>query len=117
MKGYIPGQLIYSSDMIILTKNTVDWYLISQRKQAQIHNDNICKNRNRIGHDYKSGDKVMLHKHTVYKYDTLYTGPFVIKQCFNNGTVNSKCGEIKITSNIRCIEKYKSDTKAEYINP
>ena len=45
-----------------------------------------------------------------------YTGPFVITQCFNNGTVNLQCGAIQNKYNIRCINLYKSDTNVEDIN-
>ena len=30
----------------------------------------------------------MLTNHTAYKYETPYKGPFVITQCFTNGTVH-----------------------------
>ena len=30
LKGYIPGQLLFGCDMILLIKNKVDWELIRQ---------------------------------------------------------------------------------------
>ena len=42
--------------------------------------------------------------------------PFVITQCWNNGTVKLKNGATKIAYNIRCINPYKSDTKVEDSN-
>ena len=59
----------------------------------------------------------MLHKHTAYKYEMLYKGPFVITRCFTNSTVNLYCGSMQIKSNIRHIKTYKSDTNVENINP
>ena len=53
----------------------------------------------------------MLTNHNVYKYETLYKCPFVITQCFNNGTVNLQYGVVQIKYNIRGIKPYKSDTK------
>ena len=55
----------------------------------------------------------MLTKHTAYKYETPYKGPFVITQCFTNGTVMLQYGVTEITYNIRHIKSYKSDTKVE----
>ena len=48
----------------------------------QLNKDNRHKNRNRVEHDYNVGENVMLTKHTAYKYETPYKGPFVITQCF-----------------------------------
>ena len=74
--------------MILPTKREVDWELIYQRKQAQNNKDNIHKNKHRVDHDHKVRDNVMLTKHTAYKYETPYTGPFVITQHFTNEMIN-----------------------------
>ena len=58
----------------------------------------------------------MLTKHTSYKYEAPYKGPFVITQCFTNGKVKLQCGAIKIAYNIRHIKPYKVDTKVEDYN-
>ena len=58
----------------------------------------------------------MLTKHTAYKYETPYTGPFLITNCFTNGTVNLQCGPSKNRYNIHQIKTYKSDTKVEDIS-
>ena len=42
-----------------------------------------------------------------------YKVPFVIIQCFNNGTVNLQYGSTEIRYTIRRIKPYKSDTKVE----
>ena len=55
----------------------------------------------------------MLTKHTAYKYEIPYTGPFLITRCFINGRVKLKNGETKIMHNIHIIKPYKSDTKVE----
>ena len=55
----------------------------------------------------------MLTKHTAYKYETPYTGPFVITQCFTNVTVNLQCSVVQIKYSIRRINPYKYDTKVE----
>ena len=96
---YSPGQLVFGCDMILLIKHKVDWELIRQRKQAQINKYNSRKNRHRDYHDYKVGDTFILTKHTAYKYETPYKGPFLMTQCFTNGTVNLKCGTTQIKYN------------------
>ena len=58
----------------------------------------------------------MLTKHIAYKYETPYTGPFVISQCFTNGTVNLYYGPKKNRYNICRIKPYKYDTKVEDYN-
>ena len=55
----------------------------------------------------------MLNYNTAYKYETPYTSPFVMTQCFTNGIVNLKCGPTKIRYNICWIKPYKSDNKVE----
>ena len=116
MKVYSPDQLIFVCDIILSIKNTVDWELICQKKKTQINKDNILENRDRVDHDYKVGDNFMLTKHTAYKYETPYMGPFVITQCFTNGMVKLQCGATQIAYNIRCIEPYKFDAKVEDIS-
>ena len=58
----------------------------------------------------------MLTNHTAYKYGTPYKGPFLITQCFTNGTVLLQYGAIQITYNIRRIKPYKYDTKVGDFN-
>ena len=65
--GYIPVQLIFGHDMIILIKHRVDWELIIQQKQTQINKYNTQENKHRVDYDYKVGDKFMLTNHTAYK--------------------------------------------------
>ena len=68
-----------------------------------------------MDHDYKVRYKVILNKHTAYKYETPYTGPFVITQYYSNGTLNLQYGPTKTRYNICCIKRYKSDTNIEDI--
>ena len=90
--------------MIIPIKHKVDWELICQKNQTQINKDNIRKNRNRVDHDYKVRDKVMITNHTAYKYETLYKVPFVITQCFTNGRVKLQYGPTISKYNKRLIK-------------
>ena len=58
----------------------------------------------------------MINNNAAYKYETTYRGPFVITQCYTNGTVTLQCGPTKIRHNIHWIKPYTSDTKVEEIN-
>ena len=77
----------------------------------QINGDNARENKHIFDHGYKVRDKVMLLSHTAYKYETPYKGPFVITQCFTNGTVMLKYILTKNRNNIPLIKPYKSDAK------
>ena len=59
----------------------------------------------------------MLNNHSIYKYETPFQGPFLITQCWNNGTVSLQYSLRKIRYNIRLINPYKYDTNVEDINP
>ena len=43
----------------------------------------------------------MLTKHTAYKYENPYKGPFVITRCWKNVMVSLQCGGTEIRYNIR----------------
>ena len=115
-KCYSLGTFIFGSDVILPIKHMVDWELVRQEKQAQINKDNIRENIHRVDHDYKVRDNNMLNKDTTYKYETPYTGPFVITQCFINDMLELQYGATKNIYNIHRIKPYKPDNKDEYIN-
>ena len=68
-----------------------------------------------VYYDCKVVDKVMVANHTAYKYETPSKGHFLRKHCFTSGTVNLKCGAVKITYNIHYIKTYKSYTKLDNV--
>ena len=78
--------------------------------------DNTGDGVNRVDNDYKVVNDIMINKHTTYKYETPYWGPFVMTPCWTNCTVSLKVGAKEISYNIRCINQYKSDTKVEDYN-
>ena len=61
-KRLSPGQLIFGRDKILPIKHKVDWELIRQQKQTQIKRDKTRENKNRVNHDYKVEDDVILTK-------------------------------------------------------
>ena len=83
----------------------------------QINKYNIRKNNKRVDNDYNVLDKVVITNKSGCKYETSYTGTFVIKQCCNNVVVTLQYGAIKIRHDIRCMKPHTSDTNVEDINP
>ena len=59
----------------------------------------------------------MLNNHAAQKYETAYKGPFLITQCYTNGTVKLQYGLTQIRYNIRWIKPYTSDKNIEDITP
>ena len=115
LKGYSPGQFVFFSDMIPPIKHMVHWELICQKKQTQTNKDNVRKNINIVNHNYKIRDKVMLVNNTAYKYETTYSGPFVITKCWTNGMVTLHCVATNFRHNICCIKPRTYDTNVEDI--
>ncbi len=82
--------------------------LIKQRKQKRIHKDNLRENNKRIPHEYKVGDKVLYQNLTKSKYgENPYSGPYIVQQVNNNGTVHLSMGAITEVVSIRLIKPYK----------
>ena len=46
----------------------VDWELIRQQNQTKFDKDNIRENNNKVDHDYKVRDKIMLVNSAAFKY-------------------------------------------------
>ena len=73
-----PGQLVFGRDMIFNIQHAANWDIIRQHKQKMINQNNARENAKRIPHQYKAGDKVMLHTGTENKYEQPYSGPHTI---------------------------------------
>jgi len=103
-----PCQLVFGRDAMLNVKFEADWQLIKQRKQKIIHQKNQKENSRRILHQCKVGDKVLYHTLTKYKYsDNPYSGPFVVQQVNDNGTVHLTTGAITEVIIIRLIRPYR----------
>ena len=108
LKYYNLGGLVFVSDITLPIKYIVYQELIRQLNQAYINSDIIHSNSKRDDNnfqvkynDLKAEDKFMLNNRSAYKYETSFKGPFVITQCWTNGTVTRQYGAIKIVHNIR----------------
>ena len=57
---YTSTQLIFRRNSIGNRRRDADWEIFRKQKQDLINKGNKRKNRNRINHTYKQGDKVLL---------------------------------------------------------
>ena len=57
---YNPSQLIFGMDIIFHQKVKVDWQLLKEQRRNHAIANNKKENKNRIQHDYKVGDLVLI---------------------------------------------------------
>jgi hypothetical protein len=91
---YSPAQLAFGYDLIFRQKVVINWEQKKALHQQQAIQNNANKNRKRMNHTYKVGDKVLI---VLKKYKqrkkakisplTHARGPFTIVEIFKNGTV------------------------------
>ena len=88
--------------MVLPIKFEADWNKIKQDRQRKINASNARENRNRIPHEYKVGDKVLLTKTGILpKMEAPRTGPHTVNKVYPNGTVELQRGTISERVNIR----------------
>ena len=104
---YTSAQLIFRHDSIINRRHGVDWQTIRKRKQDLINKGNERKNRDRINHKYKQGDKVLLNNAWKTKFNQkAFIGHYIITAVRNNGPVRARRGRVADTFNIRNLSLY-----------
>jgi len=72
------------------------------------------KNKNRIDHDYRVGDYVMIkldRTEQKRKLNAPYTGQFQLLKIHNNGTVKIKRGVYEENIHIRRLKLYRKEHK------
>jgi transposase InsO family protein len=86
-----PAQMVFGRDMFFPTRYLADWTSQGDRQKTRMITDNQRENRNRIRHDYKVGDKVLIRRdiggEILAKMGRYTYGPFTVTQVFVNGTV------------------------------
>ena len=102
-----PAQLVFGRDMILPIVVQANWHRIKQKRQEEIDRNNIRENRDRIPHDYKIGEKVLLRKEGILrKLSAPREGPYKVTNVYNNGTVSLQKGAVTTRVNIRRITPY-----------
>jgi hypothetical protein len=103
-----PSQLVFGQDAILNVQFKANWNLIRERKQRIIKKNNEAENAKRIPHTYHVNDKVLFKEIEKSKYGSdPWTGPCIIRQVKDNGTVTIQRGPVIETVNIRLIKPYK----------
>jgi transposase InsO family protein len=99
-----PGQLVFGRDMLLNIAFKANWEHIRKRKQDIINASNKKENKNRLPHEYQTGDQVTIQKPGLQnKLAAPTDGPYTITAVFTNGTVQIKRGIVSQTY------KYPSD--------
>jgi transposase InsO family protein len=102
------SQLVFGRDAILNVQFEANWNLIRERKQRIIRKNNEAENAKRIPHIYHINDKVLFKEIEKSKYGSdPWTGPCIIRQVRDNGTVTIQRGPVIETVNIRLIKPYK----------
>jgi hypothetical protein len=93
--------------MVLPIQFQADWARIKLRKQESIDESNARENKNRIAHDYKVGDKVLVDKPgIVRKMSSPRHGPYPITKVYTNGTVRIRRGAVNEQINVRRLSPY-----------
>ena len=93
--------------MLLPIEFKTDWARLRQRKQQLIQNNNKRENDNRIPHEYKIGDKILLLKPGINpKLATPQLGPYKVLQIFTNGTIRIQRGCVSQRVNIRRVTPF-----------
>ena len=66
-----------------------------------INKNNETENRTRHSHKYEQGDKILLRRGTENKYEVPYSGPHLVLEAYDNGTLRIQKGAVAETINIR----------------
>ena len=103
-KQKVPGQLVFSQDMILPINHVADLRYIRQHTKMQIDKYVIRKKTTRINYDYRLGDQVMMGNKSDFKYETPFKGLCKIGQMWINGSFTLKMGAVTTILDIRPIK-------------
>ena len=100
--------LEFGRDSVLNIRHEANWKLIKERKQKLINRGNDRENKNRVLHEYKVGDKVLLKNGWKTKFNQdAYIGPYTITAVRNNGTVRARKGNVTDIFNLHNITPFK----------
>ena len=106
-----PSQLVFGMDMIFCQQAKIDWQLLKRQHRTQAIANNKKENKNRVPHDYKVGDLVLIvqkpyERKRKAKIDTPTEGPFPIIRTYSNGNVRIQRKHYEEDSSIRRLRPY-----------
>jgi hypothetical protein len=77
------------------------------KKEKFIKIANEMENKNRVDHNYKIGDKVLLYRDGIlHKAESPTEGPYKINEVYTNETVKIQRGIVQERMNIQCIKSF-----------
>ena len=104
---FAPSHLVYGKDMILRTNITASVELVRQRREAAIQVNNARENKQRIAHQYKAGDKVLVLAQSLDPKLTLHQGPFKVESFDRaTGTLHIQRKNYVEPINIRNVRPY-----------
>jgi hypothetical protein len=103
-----PGAAIFGRDMLFDIPFIADWNKIGEQRQALTDCGNARENKNRVDHDYKVGDKVLIEKDGILrKAESRYMKePWTITTVHTNGTIRVQSGSKSERINIRRVTPF-----------
>ena len=108
-----PGAAIFGRDMLFDIPFLADWNKIGDYRQQQTDLNTQRENKTRVDHDYKVGDKVLIHKDGILrKTETRYhSDPWTITTVHTNGTIRVERGSKSERLNIRRVIPFFEENK------
>ena len=102
-----PAQLVFGRDAILNTTFEANWKYIKDRKQKLIDQNNARENAKRIPHEYNVGDSILYRVPVDAKFSQHeWTGPYRLRNVYNNGSVKIRRGAVSEIVNIRNIKPF-----------
>jgi hypothetical protein len=106
-----PSQLVFGMDMIFHQQAKIDWQLLKCQRNIQANANNKKENKNRVPHDYKVGDLVLIvqkpyERKRKTKIKTPTEGPYPITRTYSNGNVRIQRGHYEEDISIRRLRPY-----------
>lgn len=103
-----PAQLVFGRDMILPLSFQANWEELRAQRQQRINKDNKRENRNRIHHEYKVGDKVLVTDplSVTRKLKCPTAGPYIVLRVHQNGTARMQRGAVAETLNMRRLRPF-----------
>ena len=110
---YSPSQLVFGMDMVMRQPINVDWNKLKQQRTQQAIANNTKENKNRLEHEYKVGDLVLIvekpyERAKKSKLSSPTEGPYEIIKVYNNGNVRIRRGNYDEDMSIRRLRPYYS---------
>ena len=94
-------QLVFEHDAIMILTSDANLYLIKQRNQNLINQNNARENSKHINYTYKDGNSVLVKNEQSTKYGKdAYNGPWTIQEVRDNRAIKISKGLVSDVYNL-----------------